>query len=176
MSTPPLTPPEKLPSGLTPAPSKTLPKAPPLQPRKPNIQPTPVHITLPAPREDEETDAAPEDDSDNSNGTRSVPMGAPRKCPNCLYFPMKPLADFKNVDIEKTFGSDDDFYQSRGFLYIFPFVGLFFGLFRVLSNAFFSKADFVSKAVKVQRAKTEILDRCPNSLICPECCEVLEIY
>ena len=60
------------------------------------------------------------------------------------------------------------------FLRLFPGTSIVFMLFIWLGGLLFGKAKVAKGRAKVRKARAEILPRSPNSLICPNCHEVLE--
>jgi hypothetical protein len=100
-------------------------------------------------------------------------MALSPSCPNCGYYTMLPLKRFFEDDVHDNPSASGQ-GVNRGFAAAAPGCSFFFMAGTTLWAIFFGKARQARGRAKVREARELILPRSPESLICPNCFEVLE--
>ncbi len=103
-----------------------------------------------------------------------IASGPRRRCTECGYFPVEPLAKFRVEDINSS-ATVDSYTPSAGAALLLPFLSLFAMMLSWFGKVAIDEAKTKNARSKVMRAQQEMLPRSPNSLICPRCYDILEV-
>ena len=94
-------------------------------------------------------------------------------CPHCQHGSMFALARFYETDVNEN-PTVDAIVPSRAGALLFPGVSVIIMMISWLGNLTWDKSKVAAGRAKVRKARAEILPRCPQAVICPNCYEVLE--
>jgi hypothetical protein len=109
------------------------------------------------------------------NPPRPRPPRYHGSCPACNHGNMMPLDRFLESDVNE-YPIVEASVAPGGLARMFPFWSIMYTLVTWLGNLLFGlgRARLKRGRAKVRYARAEILPRSPNSVICPNCYEVLE--
>ncbi len=86
---------------------------------------------------------------------------------------MYPLIRFHEDDVNES-PTVDSFVPNRAAAQFFPGWSLILMLTTWMGSLLFGKAKLANARAKIKKAREEVLPRSPDSVICPNCYEVVE--